>query len=111
MFSCIFAKIKFSEAAAWVARVAKIIKCVIQALAKMVPQEMTNEFIMLPASFGVRQVVVLALIIIAAPWGHKRYEGRQPGHDARSWSPQPFALGCAGWSPVAPAGLRSKLRL
>ena len=27
------------------ARVAKIIKCVIQALAKMVPQEMTNEFI------------------------------------------------------------------
>ena len=45
MFSCIFAKIKFSEAAAWVARVAKIIKCVIQALAKMVPQEMTNEFI------------------------------------------------------------------
>ena len=45
MFSCTFAKIKFSEAAAWVARVAKIIKCVIQALAKMVPQEMTNEFI------------------------------------------------------------------
>ena len=36
---------KFSEAAAWVVRVAKIIKCVIQALAKMVPQEMTNEFI------------------------------------------------------------------
>ena len=45
LFSCIFAKMKFSEAAAWVARVAKIIKCVIQALAKMVPQEMTNEFI------------------------------------------------------------------
>ena len=38
-------KTQFSEAAAWVARVAEIIKCVIQALAKMVPQEMTNEFI------------------------------------------------------------------
>ena len=45
MFSYIFAKKKFSEAAAWEARVATIIKCVIQALAKMVPQEMANEFI------------------------------------------------------------------
>ena len=34
--------------------------------------------------------------------------GRQPGHDFQIWSPQPFALGCAGWSPVLACGTASE---
>ena len=29
--------------------------------------------------------------------------GRQPTHNFQIWVPQPFALGCAGWSPVGPS--------
>jgi len=31
------------------------------------------------------------------------FYGRQPSHDFQIWLLQPFALGCAGWSPVGPS--------